>query len=176
MKRYILHNSLDLASFTAGALTKINKYLNKPNAKPLVLTCEELVPKGTENQLRAYWRLIEACRYFINAQGNNFTKEDVSEILLQRAGHFKEYEGLRKARSISLKSDTTKEDMTHILESILLFGVEFEIEGCSLVQDEWDSLLKNYGERGSVSTLPTEQEGENKKEERIDETKDEVVA
>ena len=47
-------------------------------------------------------------------------------------------------KSIDAKSFTTKEDMEKLINTILNFGCENEIEDCYIESYEMQNLLKNY--------------------------------
>ncbi|MDR0572379.1 MAG: hypothetical protein LBG48_06020 [Rickettsiales bacterium] len=117
--------------------------------KEYILLTEEIKPKRSKKQLRAYWRLIEVIRSWMNKQDkdNCFTKEEVSDYFKILAGFYKEKNGIKLAKSISDKSDCTKEDMKIILNNMLEFGKQFNIRDCFLFSAEWDEIMSNFPEK-----------------------------
>jgi hypothetical protein len=113
--------------------------------KPYILTTEPVIEKRTGKQLRAYWRLINVVKNFMNHDcGNNFTAEHVSHWFKLKSGFFVIHENEKLPKSISDNSDCKREDMINILENILDFGRTFDIKDCFLMNDEWEEILRNY--------------------------------
>jgi|TARA_Y100000310_G_scaffold129918_2_gene129104 hypothetical protein len=103
-------------------------------------------PKRSSKQLSGYWVLINICKDFMNERGDNLTSEEVSYYFKIKAGHYNLIDGVKIARSISNKSDTTREDMQKIIHCIMEFGVDNDIQDCHLEPRELRDML-NYFRR-----------------------------
>jgi hypothetical protein len=112
--------------------------------EPLIIDVESLFNKRTNPQLRAFWLLIKVCKIFMNTKGNNFTDEEVAYYFKIKAGHYTELDNVKMAKSISDKSLTTKEEMENLINAILDFGAENELEDCQISSYEMQELLKYY--------------------------------
>jgi hypothetical protein len=203
----------DLNTLTQ-AFTKLKNQLNgqlksKGFPKEYILLTEDIKPKRSKKQLRAYWRLIEVIRSWMNEWGNdfttdevvkqfdpegkivalrdtptnstspnsispygassrdkqdgqdkqdnqnnqdnqdnnkrnNFTKEQVDCYFKIIGGHYENILGINTPKSISDKSDCTKEDMKIILNRMLDFGKVWNIPDCYLMKEEWEEILSNF--------------------------------
>lgn len=103
--------------------------------------------KRSNNQLRSYWRLINIVMNWMNYHGNNFTNDQVSDVFKIKAGHFIEHDSIKIPKSIANGSYCTSEQMNKIIQCILEFGIEHEIEDCEIDNVELDALLKFYEEK-----------------------------
>lgn len=117
--------------------------------EPLVLDVEKLANKRSHKQLRSYWLLIKICKLWMAEQGQHFTDEEVSYYFKIKAGFFNEFNGVKMAKSISDKSTCSKKDMENLINTILDFGIENNIEDCYIENQEMEELLKFYEERNS---------------------------
>lgn len=104
----------------------------------------KLSKKRSDNQLRSYWRLIRVVKNFMNEHGNLFNDEEVSNWIKVRAGHYQEIKGEKIPKSIANKSSCTVEQMRTIIEFILAFGIEYNIQDCYIRDEELEDLLKFY--------------------------------
>ena len=111
---------------------------------PVVVDIDLFYKSRTGNQLRAYWRLIKVCKNFMNSFGNNFDDETVSDYFKLKSGHYTELNGVKLPKSIANNSGTTTEDMKKIIDTILEFGLDNNIDGCEICSDELKSLLEYY--------------------------------
>lgn len=101
--------------------------------------------KRSGKQLRAYWRLIRVVKNFMNEQGNLFSDEEVSDWFKLRADHYVEItEGEKIPKSIANKSDCSVEQMRKIIETIIAFGENYNIQDCYIRDEELEELLKFY--------------------------------
>ena len=112
---------------------QLNNVINHLGAlrlqEPFIINVEKLYNKRTAPQLRSFWLLINIIKVWMNEQGNNFTKEDVATYFKLKAGFYKVIDGVKIAKSIADKSNTTKEDMAEIINCILDFGIDsYELE------------------------------------------------
>ncbi len=80
----------------------------------------------------------------MNNQGNNFDDETVSDYFKLKSGHYAEIDGIKLPRSIALDSGTTTQEMRTLIDIILEFGLDNEIEDCYIENQELDELLKYY--------------------------------
>jgi hypothetical protein len=80
----------------------------------------------------------------MNNHGNNFDDETVSDYFKLKSGHYGEVDGIKLPRSIALNSGTTTKDMKHLIDTILEFSLDNEIEDCFIENQELDELLKYY--------------------------------
>lgn len=130
---------------TVEDLKQVFFFLKEKVAKePLIIDVESLFNKRSNPQLRAYWLLIRACKVFMNSKGNDFSDEEVSYYFKIKANHYTELNEVKIAKSISDKSLTTKEEMEKLINTILDFGCENEIEDCQITSNEMKELLKYY--------------------------------
>lgn len=138
-QHHILRTEQDKQDFCLSfSKTKINPQ------KPVVVNLDYFYKKNSNQQLRAYWRLIKVCKNFMNNHGNNFDDETVSDYFKLKSGHYGEVDGIKLPRSIALNSGTTTKDMKHLIDTILEFSLDNEIEDCFIENQELDELLKYY--------------------------------
>lgn len=140
MKQYtILRTDRDKQEFCLSfSKSKINPQ------KPIIVNIDYFYKKNSNKQLRAYWRLIKVCKVFMNDNGNNFTDEEVSIYFKLKSSHYTEVDAVKIPRSIALESGTTTQEMKQLIDTILEFGLEFNIDGCEICNDELESLLEYY--------------------------------
>lgn len=105
---------------------------------------KELSKKRSGQQLKAFWVLIESVKRYMNAHGNNYTKDQIAEWFKIEAGHCDSIEGQRIGKSIANKSDCSKEQMEALITEILKFGAENDIKDCYIEDRELEELLKFY--------------------------------
>lgn len=120
---------------------KIKEVINK---EPVTIEVEKLFKKRTNQQLKSFWMLVDVCKNYMNSFGNQFTSEEVKNYFLLKSEHTKNIKGVTVVKSISNKSDTTKEDMKKIIDYILDFGVENNIEDCYIDSEDLQQLLNYY--------------------------------
>ena len=65
---YIIRNEKDKQDFSLS----FSKFKLKA---PITINIDLFYKKNSNQQLRAYWRLIKVCKSFMNNQGNNFNDE-----------------------------------------------------------------------------------------------------
>ena len=87
--------------------------------EPITINIDLFYKKNSNQQLRAYWRLIKVCKSFMNNQGNNFNDTDVSDYFKIYSGHYKEADGVKLPRSIALDSGTNNKEKKQHLDTIL---------------------------------------------------------
>ncbi len=152
---YIIRTEQDKQDFSLSfSKSKINPQ------KPIVINIDYFYKKNSNQQLRAYWRLIKVCKNFMNNLGNNFTDEEVSTYFKIRSGHYTEVKGvveqvcngidrdcIKIPRSIALDSGTTTKEMKQLIDTILEFGLDNGIEDCYIESQELDELLKYYDDK-----------------------------
>ena len=102
-------------------ITKLNNYNLK---EPITIEVEKLYKNKTNQQLRSFWMLIRIVKLWMNEKGNNFTDEEVKNYFLIKSGHYQEINNVKLAKSIANTSNTTKQDMTNIINNILEFGID----------------------------------------------------
>lgn len=126
--------------------------------KDFQIEISEIKQKRSGAQLRAYWRLIAVIRAYMNGeQGNNFSEDAISSWIKIQAGHYELFEEerindegeqyierIKTAKSISKKSGTTVGDMKNILEFMIKFGIDHEIQGCYISAEETEEILNNF--------------------------------
>lgn len=136
---YIIRTDQDKQDFSLSfSKSKINPQ------KPIVINIDLFYKKNSNQQLRAYWRLIKVCKNFMNNLGNNFTDEVVSDYFKIKSGHYHEIDGVKLPRSIALDSGTTTKEMKQLIDTILEFGLDNGISDCYIENQELDELLKYY--------------------------------
>lgn len=104
----------------------------------------EIAEKRSGQQLKAFWILIESVKRYMNGQGNKFSKEQVAEYFKIESGHFDLINEIKIGRSIANNSDCTREDMEHLINTILKFGIEHDITDCFIEDRDLKELLKHY--------------------------------
>lgn len=124
-------------------ITKLNNYNLK---EPITIEVEKLYKNKTNQQLRSFWMLIRIVKLWMNEKGNNFTDEEVKNYFLIKSGHYQEINNVKLAKSIANTSNTTKQDMTNIINNILEFGIDNNITDCYIDSYDLESLLNNYKE------------------------------
>lgn len=124
-------------------ITKLNNYNLK---EPITIEVEKLYKNKTNQQLRSFWMLIRIVKLWMNEKGNNFTDEEVKNCFLIKSGHYQEINNVKLAKSIANTSNTTKQDMTNIINNILEFGIDNNITDCYIDSYDLESLLNNYKE------------------------------
>lgn len=112
--------------------------------KDFEVEIRELKKKRSGQQLKAYWVLVISVLVWMNEKGNTFTSHQVSDWFKIQAGHCSEIEGQLIPKSISGKSDCTKEQMQQLINIILVFGAENLIDGCEIEDLELAELLNYY--------------------------------
>lgn len=100
--------------------------------------------KRSGPQLRAFWKLVEVIRGYMNDEGNNFSPETVATYFKILGGHYDVIGNEKCAKSIANKSDATVEDMRKILDAMLKFGIEESIRGCYLDHWEEEEILNSF--------------------------------
>jgi hypothetical protein len=118
---------------------------SKGFSKEYLIYTEPFSKKRSKNQLRAYWRLIHIVKNYMNNDcGNEFTSEQISDWFKIISGFYTDFEGIYLPKSISDKSKCTKEDMKNLINRIINFGVENDIEDCFITDSEWKEILNDY--------------------------------
>jgi hypothetical protein len=116
---------------------------NKSFSKEYILLTEEPEKKRSNNQLRAYWRLINVVLHYLKYDCGNedYTKEQVSDSFLIDAGYCSSVRGRETAKSISNRAKMPREVMTRVIENIIQFGEENQIQDCFLTSSEMNEIL-----------------------------------
>lgn len=138
MSRKIIRNIEELKN----AFSIIKKVVE--NGDPVILEAEKLTNKRTEKQLKGYWVLINSLVAFFNENGLYYTKEMVSDVFKIKAGLYKEIQGVKVPLSISNKSKRTKQQMERLIDTIMEFGMENNIQDCWLNDGEKMEILNSY--------------------------------
>jgi len=112
--------------------------------KPLEIHVCEYKEKRSGQQLRTWWRLITELTLFFNNAGNRFTKEQVSDYFKIKAGFCAELDGQKLPRSLAKKSDASMEEVSNLLETLLEFGAENNIE-LDINSKEKQEFIQYYG-------------------------------
>ena len=112
--------------------------------EPIVLEAEKLANRRTNKQLKSYWMLIGICRLWMAEQGQNFSKEEISNYFKIKSGFYTDINGVKMAKSISDKANCSRENMKNLIDTILDFGAENGIEDCYIEDYELEELLKYY--------------------------------
>jgi hypothetical protein len=116
---------------------------SKGFSKEYLLLTEPIEKSRSNSQLRAYWRLIGTVLYYMkyDCGDNDITKEEVSDSFLIEGGHCTTVRGRVVAKSISNKAKCPKETMTRIIENIIQFGKDSQIQDCFLTSSEMNEIL-----------------------------------
>lgn len=116
------------------------------SGKDFQITIGNYSSKRSSGQLKAYWSLIKTVKDYMNQPlfGNNFTDEEVSNYMKDKARHYVVINKQEILGSISNKSGCTKEQMKKLIETIIEFGIDNKIPNCDIVDYELDNLLANY--------------------------------
>jgi hypothetical protein len=139
--KYLIKNYEDLVK----AFTELR---SKGFNKEYILLTEEAEKRRSNNQLRAYWRLINVVWHYLKYDCGNedYTKEQVSDSFLIDAGYCSNVRGRETAKSISNKAKMPRETMTRVIENIMQFGEENHIQDCFLMSSELNEILSWRGE------------------------------
>lgn len=116
------------------------------NGKDFEVVLQDMQEKRSPKQLRGFWRLIDCIRDSLEERGHFFFSDEIKDLMLEKAGHVRVVEGITIVRSISNKSDTTKEDMRNIIDCILKYAIEKGIHNCYLEEREMVELINYYKE------------------------------
>jgi hypothetical protein len=116
------------------------------SGKDFEVVVQDIQEKRSPKQLRGFWRLIDCIRDTLEERGHFFFSDEIKDLMLEKAGHVKVIEGIKIVRSINGKSDTTKEEMKNIIESILNYAIEKGIHNCYLEEREKVELINYYKE------------------------------
>jgi len=145
MREYIFkqEDKTGWATLKATCFNDIDR-ITKGAREDFVIKIARYNKKRSGSQLRAYWVLINSIRVWSAEQGNNYTKEDLSDYFKMRSGHTKEVMGVIRVKSISDRSETTNEDMKNLINTILDFGLDHGIEDCRIDPKELREMLKFY--------------------------------
>jgi hypothetical protein len=135
--KYLIKNYDNLVK----AFTEIK---SKGFNKEYILLTEPLENKRSNQQLRAYWRLINVVWHYLKYDCGNedYTKEQVSDSFLIDAGYCSNVRGREVAKSISNRAKMPREVMTRVIENIIQFGEENKIQDCFLLSSEWEEILR----------------------------------
>jgi len=145
MKEYIFtQNTKSLWPVKAGAVGQRVMELSNECKQDFIVTIDKYSPKRSGKQLRAYWRMINVIRKFMQEEGTNWTQEEFSNHFKDKAGLYKESNGMQALKSISGKGETTVDEMKTLIEVVLQFGIDFEIKDCDIEPEELRELLKYY--------------------------------
>lgn len=112
--------------------------------EPIIIEVEKLINKRTDKQLRTVWMLISIITLYFRDNGNNYTAEEVMNYFKIESGLYKEINNVKIPLSISDKAKRTKKEMNNLIECILKFGAENNIDNCYLNNEEILSILDNY--------------------------------
>lgn len=110
------------------------------------------VKERGEQALKAYWVLIGVVKIWMDAQGNNYTKEEISDYFKHAAKHIKNVKGIAITKSIAKNSGCTFEQMQRLIEYILQFGHDNNIIGCEIEPREWKEFKNYYEVRNNTNS------------------------
>ena len=117
-------NAKNSLAICQKAIESINQVFR--TKKSFAVTISDV--KRSKPQLRAYWVLVRAVKKWMQEQGNVYSENEVSDFLKIQAGFYSEIAGQKIAKSISNKSNITVLEMESLINSILKFGAEMQIE------------------------------------------------
>ena len=158
---YIIDNkNPKIDSIATNLIKELNSWVQEAKNKQssFQVTLEPYKEKRSGKQLAAYWVLIKVVKDWMNnpehGDSNNYSDKQVSDWVKIKAGHCLMVGGssnghyplnnISMAKSISDKSDCTRDDMARIINWIVIFGAEMDIPNCEIKDDELDKLLKYY--------------------------------
>lgn len=116
------------------------------SGKDFEVVVQDIQEKKSDRQLRGFWKLIESIKKFLEECGYVFSKEEVKNFMLEKAGHVKYLNEVAIVRSINGKSSTTKEEMKNIIKFIHNYAAERGIPNCYLEEREKVELINYYKE------------------------------
>ena len=137
MSRKIIRNIEQLKD----AFNNISKVVAN---EPIILNAEKLSNKRTDKQLRSVWFLINTITLYFKENGNNWSADEVMTYFKIKSGLYREIDGCKIPLSISDKAKRTKAEMEKLIDCILEFGAENNIDNCYLDDGELKSILDNY--------------------------------
>jgi len=125
MKKHLIINEDSLAI----AISNIKNYAK--NKEPFNVLIQPILEKKTGKQLRYYWVIISIITEWANEQGNNLTKEEMSNEM-KRLFFYKTATINNKTskvlKSISNQSPTNIEEMKEFINKIVLWCAEWGID------------------------------------------------
>lgn len=130
---------------TEEQLVELFKKMKKAIAKEaLIVEVEKFSNQRTNKQLRSFWLLISVVRNYFLENGNQWSSEDVANYFKIKSGLYQEIDGVKIPLSIADKAHRTKEQMEMLIDCILEFGAENNIENCYLLDEEREAILSSY--------------------------------
>lgn len=126
IKKYLVINDDSLTI----AIGSIKNYAKKH--EPFNILIQPVLEKRTSRQLRYYWVLISIIQDWLNEQGNQFTREQVSDLM--KAKFYNEIitlpngEKRKVLKSISDKSETDIKEMAEYITKITVECAEWGID------------------------------------------------
>lgn len=130
-----------------NTMSEVFRQLKQDSSKDFIVIIDNYSPKKSDKQLRSYWMLINSVVRYMRDQGNNFSQEEVSNWFKIKSGHCRDIGEEKVPKSISNKSETSKEQMQNLINVILDFGLEHNIRDCHIEPYELQILLNNYEEK-----------------------------
>lgn len=132
-------NAKNCLAIYQKAIESINQVFR--TQKSFAVTISDV--KRSKPQLRAYWVLVRAVKKWMQEQGNVYSEDEVSDFLKIQAGFYSKIAGQKIAKSISNKSNITVLEMESLINSILKFGAEMQIQDCIIKNQDLEEML-NY--------------------------------
>ena len=132
-------NAKNSLAICQKAIESINQVFR--TKKSFAVTISDV--KRSKPQLRAYWVLVRAVKKWMQEQGNVYSENEVSDFLKIQAGFYSEIAGQKIAKSISNKSNITVLEMEQLINYILQFGAEMQIQDCIIKNKDLEEML-NY--------------------------------
>lgn len=124
-KKHLIINEDSLAI----AISNIKNYAKKK--EPFNVLIQPVLEKRTSKQLRYYWVLISIIQDWLNKQGNNFTQEQVSDLMKLKF-YYEEKQIFNQKRrvpkSISDQSETDIKEMAEYITKITVECAEWDID------------------------------------------------
>lgn len=111
------------------------------SGKTFEVIFREPVNKGA---FRGYWVLIGKARDWMNDQGNNYTKEQISEYFKRENNFVENIEGVETTRSLKRNDGCTHDELISLINSITRWGAQHDIKGLHLTSEAELELQKYY--------------------------------
>lgn len=125
IKKYLVINDDSLTI----AIGSIKNYAKKH--EPFNVLIQPVLEKRTSRQLRYYWVLISIIEDWLNEQGNQFTREQVSDLMKNKFYYEEKIlfgQKRRVPKSISDKSETDIKEMAEYITKITVECAEWGID------------------------------------------------
>lgn len=124
MKKHLIFNEETLSI----AIASIKNYAKKN--KVFNIKIENIAEKRNDKQLKYYWVLIDIITDYLNEQGNDYTKEQTSNLMKGKFFYQDEVvfnEKRRVLKSIANNSETDKQEMREFIKKVVNFCNEWGI-------------------------------------------------